>query len=220
MKYKAYLFDFDGTLVDSMATFAGVMLRILEENNIDYGEDIVKTITPLGYAGTANYFVQLGLDLPQQEIINKMYAYAKPDYAFRIPAKKYVISTLQNLKSKGSSLNILTASPHEMLDPCLQRLGLFDLFDNVWSSDDFGTTKSDPAIYQCAAAQLNVPVEKVLFLDDNYHALISAKKAGVKVCGVFDSSSLEYEDDIRSASDYYIRDFSELLDLKEKSSTS
>ena len=34
MKFKTYLFDFDGTLVDSMPTFASVMLRILKENDI------------------------------------------------------------------------------------------------------------------------------------------------------------------------------------------
>ena len=31
---KTYLFDFDGTLVDSMPTYGGLMLRILDENNI------------------------------------------------------------------------------------------------------------------------------------------------------------------------------------------
>ena len=30
MKFKTYLFDFDGTLVDSMPTFVSVILRILE----------------------------------------------------------------------------------------------------------------------------------------------------------------------------------------------
>ena len=36
-----------------MPTFVSVMLRILDENAISYGDDIVKTITPLGYKGTA-----------------------------------------------------------------------------------------------------------------------------------------------------------------------
>ena len=48
---KTYLFDFDGTLVDSMPTFVAVMLRILDERGIKYGDDIVKIITPLGYRG-------------------------------------------------------------------------------------------------------------------------------------------------------------------------
>ena len=33
---KTYLFDFDGTLVDSMPTYITAMLRILDENNISY----------------------------------------------------------------------------------------------------------------------------------------------------------------------------------------
>ena len=59
-----YLFDFDGTLVDSMPTFISTMLRILDENSISYGDDLVKTITPLGAEGTAEYFIrELGLDI-------------------------------------------------------------------------------------------------------------------------------------------------------------
>ena len=41
---KGAIFDFDGTLVDSMPTFASTMLRILDENGIAYGDDIIKTI--------------------------------------------------------------------------------------------------------------------------------------------------------------------------------
>lgn len=56
MKYKAFIFEFDETLVDSMPSFILVMLRILDENSIKYEKDILKTITPFGYLGTAKYF--------------------------------------------------------------------------------------------------------------------------------------------------------------------
>ena len=52
-----FLFDFDGTLVDSMPTYTSVMLRILNENNILYAKDIIKTITPLGINGAAEYYI-------------------------------------------------------------------------------------------------------------------------------------------------------------------
>ena len=39
-----YLFDFDGTLVDSMPRWIRKMLRILDEYGIAYGEDIIRTI--------------------------------------------------------------------------------------------------------------------------------------------------------------------------------
>lgn len=56
---QTYLFDFDGTLVDSMPTYISAMLRILDENGITYGDDIIKIITPLGVNGTAEYYLQL-----------------------------------------------------------------------------------------------------------------------------------------------------------------
>ena len=43
---RTFLFDFDGTLVDSMPSYVSVMLRILDEEGIPYGKDIVKIITP------------------------------------------------------------------------------------------------------------------------------------------------------------------------------
>ena len=207
---KTYLFDFDGTLVDSMPTYISVMLRILDENNIPYDGGIVKRITPLGFVGTAKYYAQLGVPGTPEELIAKMHRYASYEYLNTIPAKPHVIETIRLLRARGDSLHVLTASPHATLDPCLKRLGLFDLFENVWSCEDFGTTKADPEIYRMAAAKIGRPVHEILFLDDNYNADKTAREAGMMVCGVYDDSSKEYIDEIRSVSDYYIFDFSEL----------
>ena len=213
MKHNTYLFDFDGTLVNSMPSFISVMLRILDENQIQYENDIVKIITPLGYKGTAQYFKSLGVPESEDKIIKRMNEYIYDDYLYTIPEKSNVISTLVTLKNNGADLNVLTASPHRVLDPCLKRLGIYDLFTNVWSCDDFLTTKADPMIYVKAAEKFEKPVEDVLFLDDNYNANKTAKTAGMKTCGVFDDSSKDYVDDIKSITDYYIYDFSELLNL-------
>jgi len=211
VKFSTYLFDFDGTLVDSMPSFVSVMLKILDENNIKYGDDIVKIITPLGYVGTAEYFQKIGVSLTKEEIIKLMDEYIYDEYAHNIQAKSNVIPVLKELKNKGADLNILTASPHKILDICLKRLGMYDLFNNVWSCDDFGTTKADPNIYTMVAQKIGKPIEEILFLDDNYNADKTAKSAGMKVCGVFDESSAEYADEIKSVTDHYIYDFLELL---------
>lgn len=213
LKYNTYLFDFDGTLVDSMPSYISVMLRILDENNIKYEDDIVKIITPLGYIGTAKYFKNLGIELPKEKMVELMNEYAYNEYAYNILAKSNVIDVLKKLKKEGASLNVLTASPHSVLDVCLKRLKIYDLFDNVWSCDDFSTTKSDPDIYVKAAQKLEKNIDNILFLDDNYNADKTAKSAGMAVCGVFDKSSEEYIDEIKSIADYYIYDFSELLNI-------
>lgn len=214
--FDTYLFDFDGTLVDSMPSYVSVMLRILDENNISYEKDIVKIITPLGYAGTAEYFMNMGLEMPKEQIVSLMNEYAYEQYANNIMAKNNVAETLKKLKKRGASLNVLTASPHTVLDVCLKRIGIYDLFDNVWSCDDFETTKANPEIYKMAAKRIGVPVETVLFLDDNYNADKTAKTAGAKVCGVFDKSSEDYMEEMKKICDYYINDFSELENIKMK----
>ena len=210
---KTYLFDFDGTLVDSMPTYVSVMLRILDENGVKYGNDIVKIITPLGFIDTAKYYIELGVKLPFEEILKQMSGYALEEYTYRVPAKENVIEVLRALKARGDDLNVLTASPHVTLDPCLKRLGIYDLFTNVWSCNDFGTNKADPEIYRMAAEKLGRDVSEVIFLDDNYNADKTAAAAGMRVCGVYDASSEEYTEEIQRVSDHYIYDFCELLEL-------
>ncbi len=209
---KTYLFDFDGTLVDSMPTYAGVMLRILDENHVPYGDDLIKIITPLGFRGTAQYFIDMGLKLSFDEIVALMAKYAIKAYTYDVQAKDNVIDVLRTLKAQGDDLNVLTASPHETLDPCLKRLGIYDLFTNVWSCNDFGTTKSDPEIYRMAAEKIGKPVSEIIFLDDNYNADLTAKEAGMQVWGVYDATSDEYIDEIKSITDRYITDFKEMLE--------
>ena len=210
---KTFLFDFDGTLVDSMPTFGAVMVRILDERGIAYGEDILKIITPLGYRGTAEYFRTLGVKESVDELIELMNTYARIEYENNIPAKPTVSETLRRMKNRGYSLNVLTASPHIALDPCLKRLGLWELFDKVWSCDDFGTTKANPEIYRMAADRLGAEVGEVIFVDDNINAVKTAKQAGMVGVGIFDESSAEYIDEFKALADAYVISFAELLEM-------
>ena len=208
---KKYLFDFDGTLVDSMPTFVKVMLDVLDKNNIKYTSDIVKIITPLGYEGAAKYFISLGVKKPLEDLILEMKEKAFNEYAYNILAKEEVINTLIKLKEKGNSLNILTASPQVVLVPCLKRLNIYHLFDNVWSCDDFNTTKADPNIYKMVAQKLKIDTSDIIFLDDNINGLITAKETGVIIYGVYDETSKDYKEDIKKIADKYIYNFKELL---------
>lgn len=210
MKANTFLFDFDGTLVDSMPTFASVMLRILDENKIEYGSDIVKIITPLGYKGTAEHFIKMGVNMETDELVKKMISYIVYEYENNIPAKETVIESLRKMKARGDSLNVLTASPHDALDPCLKRLGIWELFDNVWSCDDFCTSKANPAIYVMASERLGKSVSDVIFVDDNVNAVKTAKTAGMMAYGIFDKSSEDYVEEFKSVADKYVMDFDEL----------
>ncbi len=211
---KRLVFDFDGTLVDSMRQWAGKMLNVLHVYGVDYPSDIIKTVTPLGDRGTAEYFIStFGIDATPEVLIGMMDEYAIKEYTYNIPAKETVIDTLGKLKEMGYSLNILTASPHRMLDVCLKRVGIYDMFDNVWSCDDFGTTKGDVGIYHSVAERLGTTAENCVFLDDNINALTVAKQSGMRVVGVYDQSSDGMQAEIADISDGYIYVMEELLKI-------
>ena len=207
-----FLFDFDGTLVDSVPVYRRTLFRILDDNKVSYGDDLIKIVTPLGFPNTAKYFVEkLGLPLTPEDAYALMIEYMTIDYSTCVEAKPNVISVLRHLKSEGHSLNILSGSPHSSLDPCLARLGITELFDNIWSCNDFNTGKSDPQIYHRAAELMGTTIDQVIFLDDNYHSCKTAKEAGAIVYGVYDDSSKNDIDAIKEITVKYVYDLSEIL---------
>lgn len=205
-----YLFDFDGTLVDSMPTWANEHKKVLLDAGITPDADFVKIITPLGSYGTAKYCADI-IGKTAEDVLKITDKALYKKYAEEIPAKENVKEVLTELRKRGHSLNVLTACPHSRLDVCLKRLGLYDLFDNVWSSDDFNLPKSEPEIYADAAIRLGVSVKDCTFLDDNFNAVKAAHDAGMISVGVYDDTSSEFTEEIKSIADNYIYNFSELI---------
>ncbi len=214
LKHKTYIFDLDGTLVDSMPFWSQKMIGILETEKVDYPKDIIKIITPLGDLGTAKYLrEELGINKSDEELIEMMNATALPYYRDVIIAKPGVVEYLKFLKDNNCSLNVLTASPHLMLAPCLKRNGIYDIFDNVWSCEDFGTTKSDPNIYKMAVEAIGSAIEDTVFLDDNIGAVTTAKSAGLYTVGVYDKSGEEFAEQLKEVADVYVDTFEGLKEL-------
>ncbi len=206
--HTVYLFDFDGTLVDSMPYWSEKMINILKKSNTDYPDDIIKTIATLGDKGAAQYFKDvLDVSFSLDEMFTMMDEYALPKYRDEIILKEGVFEYLSHLKDNGCSLNILTASPHKMLDPCLRRNGIYDMFDNVWSTDDFSMTKVNPEIYKEAAKRLGTKVDAVAFFDDNIGAVKTAAEAGMYTVAVYDESADAFTDELKKTADVYIESF-------------
>ncbi len=211
---KDLVFDFDGTLVDSMPTWGGKMLRILNEEGVSYPKNIIEIITPLGDAGAANYFISsLGVKATKQSLLSRMDDYALPKYRDEILEKEGAGDTLRALKARGHRLFVLTASPHKMLDPCLARLGLTSLFDGVFSCDDFATTKADPEIYDRLSAHIGSTKENLVFFDDNLGACKTAIASGVKTVGVYDDSGKATFDTLKETTSAHAYKLEEILQL-------
>ena len=209
---KAYIFDLDGTLVDSMGYYADGMLAILKEDGIAYPEDIINIITPLGTEKTAELFAEMGIKGTTEEIIARMGKKMVYLYSECIKAKPFVAEYLKRLVNEGKRLFVLTASPHITVDVCLKNNGLYDLFEEIWSTDDFlGLTKSDLKLFFEAAERIGCNMDEVEYFDDNIIALENAAKAGFNTVGVYDEHYEVPKEKVKIISGKYIMSFEEML---------
>lgn len=209
---KTHIFDFDGTLVNSMPTWIAKVMNILHTTGTPYPEDILKHIVTLGDAGTARYFRDvLGVPLSLDEMFVMMDEYALPRYSNEVPIKDGVIPYLKWLREQGCTIHVLTASPHKMVDPCLKRIGIYDWFGYVWSCDDFGTTKSNPDIYRQAAEKIGVAVSDCVFYDDSIAAIRTANQASMPTVGIFDDYARDYLPDMQKESGRFAFSMDELI---------
>ena len=209
---KIAMFDLDGTLVNSMSRFSAGILTILDENGITYDTDeMISITTPLGYKGTAEYFISIGVKGTVEELIKQMSDNLINEYTNNIYLKPFVKEYLLKLKSEGYSLYVLTASPHIVTDPCLKHNGVFDLFTEVWSIEDFGIPKTDIKLFYEVADKLDCKAEEILFFDDNDTAVVNSVKAGYKTIGVRDTQTEKQIDLIKKTASRFIESFEEML---------
>ena len=209
---RIWLFDLDGTLIDSMPTGVDIVLQFLRDHGVSYPDNFIEIITPLGYKGISKYYAEkMGIPMTADEIFAAFQQKTLQAYGEIIPLKKGVKETLEALKTKGDKLFVLTASPNALIELSLKRLGVFDLFEETWSVEQFSWTKANKELFYEIAKRLGVSTSDCIMVDDNYNVLKVAKSAGMQTVGVYDEYSKATQTDLRAAADVYVTELSQLI---------
>jgi len=209
---QIYVFDLDGTLVDSMSYFARGILSIADEAGIKYDDSLLKILTPLGYSKSAEYYVNTyGLSESTEEIYDRIESRLVKEYSENIVLKEGVGDYLRALSEIGARCFVLTASPHSVTDVCLKHNGVFGIFEKVWSVEDFGLSKSSPELFYKVAKVIGCKPSEVNYFDDSLIALENARRAGYVTYGVYDAQSEEELERMRDElSDVLVMSFAAL----------
>ena len=159
----------------------------------------------------AELYVTMGVKDDVPTIVKNIEKKLVREYSENVKLKAGVGEYLRRLHSQGARLFVLTASPHIVTDICLKNNSVYDLFERVWSVEDFGMSKSDVNIFYEVARTVGCDVSCINYFDDNLTAVTNSKKAGYFVYGIKDMQTVADIEKIRGLSDYFVESFEDLL---------
>lgn len=214
---RCCIFDADGTLLDSMPMWRDITYEYAQQKGIHAPEGLHRTLNRLSLEQCAAYYQGLGVPGTVEEIAQELSQCALEGYRTRVPKKPHAGEFLRLLQENHIHIAVATASNREGVLAALRRLGMLPLVEEFATCTEVGKSKEHPDVYlRCAEGFGAAPEESVVF-EDSAYAIRTAKAAGFPVVAVEDGISgdgegrLETREGIARLSDFYLRDYEELI---------
>lgn len=179
----AFIFDLDGTLIDSRQ---------------DIAHSVNETLSHLGHSplhlDEISRFVGDGvkrllsksLKSDDQQEVDRATRFFLTHYSEHCTDQTLfypdVRETLEGLRSK--QLAVVTNKPGFLTRKILEYLGISDLFRVVIGGDEFPTRKPDPGPVLEVLYRLKVPSSKTVVIGDGPQDMLAGKAAGCHTCAV------------------------------------
>lgn len=219
MKYKALIFDMDGTIVHNMPTHNQAWSDTLAEAGVQIDlDEFYRTTT--GKKTTEILQMMLGHELSEAELAwwgDRKEALYRERFAENREAMPGLLDLLEQAHALGLSLAVATAAPPENISFILDELDLRRHFDAVVGAQDIKNGKPDPEIFLKAAQTLNVEPGKCLVFEDALAGIEGARRAGmdaIMICTTLPAHETAEEAHVVSAiEDYTQVNLSSLLGL-------
>ncbi|MBR3289968.1 MAG: HAD family phosphatase [Clostridia bacterium] len=206
---QGVIFDFDGTLFDSMYLWRNLGQTYLAEKGITTDEDLWQQLKPLGLFQSAQFFKErYHIPLSADEIVDEINATVDRAYAETIQPKPGIPETIRFLHEHGVKMCVATLSEVYQIDGALTRCGLREYFTDVLSCAGRRINKTEPLIFREALAVLGTDKAATLVAEDSPTALRTAGRDGFLTLGVYDEHE-ERQGELRAAADFYLNSFTE-----------
>lgn len=218
MDIKGAIFDFDGTLGDSLGywewQYKELSKIFLDGKPIELtAEDDKKFRTSLIIDSMKLLHEKYGIAESTEQLIEYINHSIKNFYLNEVKAKQGVFEYLDYLKSKGVKMCIASATAENELKVAVKSCGLEKYFDRVFSCSELGFGKEKPDIFLMALDYLGTDISETWVIEDSLLALETAQKAGFKTVGIYDKNNPYTIEQIKKHSDLFIDENSTLADL-------
>jgi HAD superfamily hydrolase (TIGR01509 family) len=176
--FDAYLFDCDGTIVDSMPLHYVAWKKALGEWNCEFAEELFYA---WGGRPTAEIIATLnqnrGLSMPVESVASR-----KEEFYFEmLPELKAVPEVLEHIEAQHGRIPfaVVSGSARDSVTASLEALKLLDRFDTLVCAGEYQKSKPDPEAFLLAASKLGVAPGNCLVFEDTEMGIRAATAAGM-----------------------------------------
>ena len=212
------IFDFDGTLIDSipdLANSVNYMLKSLKRDT--FSEDSIRswvgngaeTLVARALSGDTQIDENLDKEL-LKSALDIFLKYYEKNVAIHTVAYPEVTSTIEALKEKNYKLAIVTNKPFKFIEPILKSLNMESMFDMCIGADSLELKKPHPEPLLHVCNKLGISVENSLMVGDSKNDILAANAANMQSIAV--NYGYNYDEDISKYNlTIVIDNFSEIL---------
>ena len=176
---NAFLFDLDGTLVDSVYQHVLAWKQALDEEGIALSVwRIHRRIGMSGGLFTNQLLRETGLEISgdRSQRIRRRHAEAYGRLVRQVRPLPGALELLAALDAVGTRWAIATSGRRETAGPVLATLGIDLARVVVVTRDDVQYAKPDPDLFLAAAARLGVPIETSIVVGDSIWDMLAARR--------------------------------------------
>jgi phosphoglycolate phosphatase len=187
LSFDLYLFDLDGTLVDSLPDIAGALNHALAQaSQPPLPLDVVSALVGDGVAKLAEKALTLrpGAAADATALAAVIVDHYRAHPCVETRAYPGILPMLRSLKADRRSVAVLTNKPGEVARPLLAALDLASLFDSIVGDGDGYARKPDPQAASSLMARFGVAPSRTLMIGDGLPDLAVARAAGCPVAAV------------------------------------
>lgn len=209
LNYDSYLFDMDGTLVDSEKLKGEALAKVCISAGGSASLHDYKHVLGGSWETVRAHFYNLSkINIPHKDFDEMFRSMYQELISSKVEVTNGAEEFLKSLKINNKKIGIVTSATRWMADEILNNINLSENFDVLVTKENVSKHKPDPEAYLLALKQLNTAAEDALIFEDSAVGIEAGKRAGCKVIGI--THELNSMHDF-SGTSLTIKDFHELL---------
>lgn len=210
----AFIFDCDGTLVNSTPVWAYAQPELLHRHGIDVTVDDFAQFEHLSLEDECQaYHDTWGIGENGEELYRELSDILIDGYS-KVPPREGLLMFLEQAKAAGIAMCVATSTPAELVPSALAGAGLDAYMEFVTTTGEAGRSKQFPDVYELALRRLEKrhghKFEHAWVFEDAVFGLKSSGTAGFRRVGIYDPHGRMEREEVRSNCDIFIDSYEEL----------